>query len=151
MTTGSKLKSQRLMESLDPWNYTQRHSVLHTDNKNIPAEHLLGHLRGWWWSLRIAPCKKWLWIKEHPMHSLWGWNIWWMMDVINFISHEKQHKFTPAYRLKLTRMQWRLFPATSAAGAGRRAHVCPLLYVMKVLTWLSSSLLARYMPFIPST
>lgn len=71
------------------------------------------------------------------------------MYAISFISQQPEHPLATAQGL--TRMQWRLFPATSAAGAGSSAQVCPLLYVRKVLMWLSTSLLARYIPFMPST
>lgn len=82
--------------------------------------------------------------KSASRHSWWGQYIWCLSS--------GSFPTAPAVEsVLLTRMQLRLFPATSVAGAGSRAQVCPLLYVMKVLMWLSTSLLARYMPFIPST
>ena len=57
--------------------------------------------------------------------------------------------FTPIWRLTST--QCTGSPLRSVSGACSKRQSLPLLYVMKVFTWLSIFLLAKNIPFIPAT
>lgn len=57
--------------------------------------------------------------------------------------------FSPMWRL--TSKQCTGSPRRSVSGACSKRQSLPLLYVMKVLTWLSVFLLAKNIPFIPAT
>lgn len=53
--------------------------------------------------------------------------------------------------LRLTSKQCTGSPLKSVSGACSKRQSLPLLYVMKVFTWLSIFLLAKNIPFIPAT